>query len=47
MVTVQKTPLNYCSFFLYCTVFACAVCATTLAEVFLYFFLSCKANARV
>jgi hypothetical protein len=37
----------YCLLFLYCTVSACVVRAATLAEVFLCFFLSCKANARI
>jgi hypothetical protein len=37
----------YCSLFLYCTVSACDVRAATLTDVFLCFFLSCKANARV
>jgi hypothetical protein len=37
----------YCSLFLYCTVYACDARAANLTEVFLCFFLSCKANARV
>jgi hypothetical protein len=37
----------HCSLFLYCTVSACDVGAAALTEVFPYFFLSCKTNARV
>jgi hypothetical protein len=37
----------YCSLFLYCTVSACDVHAATLTEGFPFFFISCKANARV
>jgi hypothetical protein len=37
----------YCSFFLYFTASVCDVHAATLTEVFLCFFLSCKANVRV
>jgi hypothetical protein len=41
------TTLCCCFSSVYCTVSACDVRAATLTEVFLCFFLSCKANAMV